>query len=193
MPWSALRAAVRRALFPKQTAVSGYWLRRRFPNVKFGRDVLIFWPDAFDPGFGLMIHDRAIVRCGRGGHTPRTGYFRCRRACEIGTYNVIWADGGVEFGDDVHLGAHVTILSHTADQFAATETSPDAQPSIHFAPVVIEDHVIVGSGVVITPGVRIGHHSLIAAGAVVTSDLPPYSFAGGAPARVIRSSAPQPT
>jgi acetyltransferase-like isoleucine patch superfamily enzyme len=139
-----------------------------------------------------MIHDRAIVRCGRGGRAPRIGYFRCRRACEIGTYNVIWADGGVEFGDNVHLGAHVTILSHTADQIAANETKPDAELHIHFAPVVIEDHVIVGSNVVITPGVRIGHHCLIAAGAVVTSDLPPYSFAGGAPARVIRSNGPQP-
>jgi acetyltransferase-like isoleucine patch superfamily enzyme len=127
-----------------------------------------------------MIHDRAIVRCGRGGRAPRLGYCRCRRACEIGTYNVIWADGGVEFGDNVHLGAHVTILSHTADQIAANETKPDAELHIHFAPVVI------------TPGVRIGHHCLIAAGAVVTSDLPPYSFAGGAPARVIRSNGPQP-
>jgi acetyltransferase-like isoleucine patch superfamily enzyme len=190
MPWSAFRAAVRKTFFPKRTAVSGFWLRRRFPNVRFGHDVLIFWPDAFEPGSELMIHDRAIVRCGRGGSAPRTGYFRCRRNCEIGTYNVIWADGGVEFGDNVHLGAHVTILSHTANQIAPDETNPDAKLNIHFAPVVIENHVVVGSSVVIAPGVRIGHHSLIAAGAIVTHDLPPYCFAGGVPARVIRSSAP---
>ena len=140
-----------------------------------------------------MIHDRAIVRCGRGGAAPRLGYFRCRRNCEIGTYNVIWADGGVEFGDSVHLGAHVTILSHTAGQVEPSETRPDAELNIHFAPVVIENHVVVGSSVVIAPGVRIGHHSLIAAGAIVTHDVPPYSFAGGVPAHVIRSSAPVPT
>lgn len=140
-----------------------------------------------------MIHERAILRCGRGGRAPRIGYFRCGSACEIGTYNVIWADGGVEFGDNVHLGAHVTILSHTADQIASHETKPDAELTIQFAPVVIEDHVIVGSNVVIAPGVRIGHHSLIGAGSVVTDDVPAYAFAGGAPARVIRSNASQPT
>lgn len=190
MPWSDFRAAVLRALRPKQTAVSGYWLRRCFPDVRFGHDVLIFWPNAFEPGPGLMIHDRAIVRCGRGGSTPRVGYFRCGRACEIGIYNVIWADGGVEFGDSVHLGVHVTILSHTSEQIAAGETRTDAQLHFRFAPVVIESHVVIGSGVVVTPGVRIGHHSLIAAGAVVTGDVPPYSFAGGVPARIIRSNAP---
>jgi len=140
-----------------------------------------------------MIHDRAIIRCGRGGSAPRTGYFRCGRGCEIGTYNVIWADGGVEFGDNVHLGVHVTILSHTANQIAPEETDPDSELTIRFAPVLIEDHVVIGSGVVIAPGICIGHHSLIAAGAVVSTDLPPFSFAGGVPARVIKSNAPQPS
>src|SRR5471032_3099762 len=75
MPWTAFRSVVRRAFLPKQSAISGVWLHRRFPNVKFGRDVLVFWPGAFEPGFGLMIHDRAIVRCGRGGPASRVGYF----------------------------------------------------------------------------------------------------------------------
>lgn len=51
-------------------------------------------------------------------------------------------------------------------------------------PVYIEDDCWIGGNVVILPGVRIGKGSTIAAGAVVTKDIPPYSVAMGAPAKV---------
>jgi acetyltransferase-like isoleucine patch superfamily enzyme len=54
-------------------------------------------------------------------------------------------------------------------------------------PVVIEDHVWVGSRVLILPGVRIGHHAVIGGGSVVTSDIPPHCVAAGNPARIVRS------
>lgn len=51
-------------------------------------------------------------------------------------------------------------------------------------PVYIEDDCWIGGNVVILPGVRIGNGSTIAAGSVVTKDIPPYSVAMGAPCRV---------
>jgi hypothetical protein len=51
-------------------------------------------------------------------------------------------------------------------------------------PVVIEDHVWIGSRVCILPGVRIGHHSAVGAGSVVTKDIPAHCLAAGNPARV---------
>ena len=56
-------------------------------------------------------------------------------------------------------------------------------------PIVIEDNVWLGGGVIVCPGVRIGQGSVVGAGAVVTKDLPAYSLAVGTPARVIRSLA----
>ena len=56
-----------------------------------------------------------------------------------------------------------------------------------FDPVIIEDHVIICSGTSIIPGVRIGHHSMIGAGAVVIDDIPPYSLAVGVPATVVKT------
>lgn len=55
-------------------------------------------------------------------------------------------------------------------------------------PVVVEDRVMVGAGAVILEGVRVGADSVVAAGAVVTCDVPPGVVAAGMPARVIKSA-----
>lgn len=54
------------------------------------------------------------------------------------------------------------------------------------APIVIEDHVWIGLNVTVLKGVRIGSGTVVAAGAVVTSDVPPNSLVGGVPAKVIK-------
>ncbi len=52
--------------------------------------------------------------------------------------------------------------------------------------ITVEDDCWIGANVVITAGVKIGKHSVVAAGAVVTKSIPPYSVAVGNPARVIK-------
>ena len=54
------------------------------------------------------------------------------------------------------------------------------------APIVIEDTVWIGANVTVTSGVTIGKGSIVAAGAVVTKDMPEYSIVGGVSAKVIR-------
>ncbi|MDN0069807.1 acyltransferase [Collinsella ihumii] len=56
------------------------------------------------------------------------------------------------------------------------------------APVEICDHVWIGTGVTVLPGVRIGEGAVVAAGAVVTRDVPPACLVVGVPARVIREN-----
>ena len=53
-------------------------------------------------------------------------------------------------------------------------------------PVVVEDDVWIGAGVIVLKGVTIGSGSIVAAGAVVTKSIPPFSIAAGVPAKVIR-------
>ena len=52
--------------------------------------------------------------------------------------------------------------------------------------IVVEDDVWIGSRVTILPGVKIGKGSVIAAGAIVTKDVLPYSIMGGIPAKIIK-------
>ena len=100
----------------------------------------------------------------------------------IGLHNTII--GPVEIGSHVNLaqGITVTALNHN---FSDTNKRIDEQ-GVSTNPVTIEDDVWVGANAVILPGVTIGEHCVIAAGAVVTKDVPPHSLVAGVPAKVIK-------
>jgi acetyltransferase-like isoleucine patch superfamily enzyme len=85
----------------------------------------------------------------------------------------------ITLGDNVDLGPKVIIVTH--DSSGKCISSQDITWT---KAVVIENNVYIGAGAIILPGVRIGHHSIIGAGSVVTRDVPPESVAYGSPARV---------
>lgn len=92
--------------------------------------------------------------------------------------------GPVCIGHHVNLaqGITVTALNHN---FADTNRRIDEQ-GISTKPVVIGDDVWIGANAVILPGVTIGRHVVVAAGAVVTKDVPDYCVVAGVPAKVIK-------
>ena len=92
--------------------------------------------------------------------------------------------GPVCIGDHVNLaqGITVTALNHN---FADSSRKIDEQ-GISTKPVVIGDDVWIGANAVILPGVTIGRHVVVAAGAVVTKDVPDYSLVAGVPAKEIK-------
>lgn len=100
----------------------------------------------------------------------------------IGLHNTII--GPVDIGSHVNLaqGITVTALNHN---FNDTDKRIDEQ-GVSTTPVTIEDDVWVGANAVILPGVTIGNHCVVAAGAVVTKDVPPHSLVAGVPAKVIK-------
>ena len=57
--------------------------------------------------------------------------------------------------------------------------------SVEFNPIIIYDNVFLGGNVTLCPGVKVGPNAIVAAGAVVTKDVPPGTIVGGVPARVI--------
>lgn len=135
--------------------------------------------------------------------TPPYRRFRLGKRSVIESYCCINnAVGDITIGDYTRVGIHCTIIgpvcmgSHvnlaqgitvTAlnHNFEDTQLRIDEQ-GITTKPVVIGDDVWIGANAVILPGVTIGHHTVIAAGAVVTKDVPPYTLAGGVPAKVIK-------
>ena len=100
----------------------------------------------------------------------------------IGLHNTII--GPVIIGSHVNLaqGITITALNHN---FNDSEKRIDQQ-GISTKEVVLEDDIWVGANAVILPGVTIGKHAVVAAGAIVTKDVPPHSLVAGVPAKVIR-------
>ncbi|WJE17719.1 sugar O-acetyltransferase [Halobacillus sp. ACCC02827] len=88
--------------------------------------------------------------------------------------------GGITIGDGVLVGHNVVLatLNHDKD--------PAKRSTLHPAPVHIENDVWIGANATILPGVTIGEGSIIAAGSVVTKDVPPGVMVGGVPANYIK-------
>ena len=88
--------------------------------------------------------------------------------------------GGIFIGDGVLIGHNVVLatLNHEEDQERRQHTYP--------APIVIGRNVWIGANATVTPGVTIGDNAIVAAGAVVTKDVPPDMVVVGVPAKVIR-------
>lgn len=100
----------------------------------------------------------------------------------VGLHNTII--GPVKIGNHVNLaqGITVTALNHN---FGDTSKRIDEQ-GVSTNNVIIEDDVWIGANAVILPGVKIGTHCVVAAGAVITKDVPPHSLVAGVPAKIIK-------
>lgn len=100
----------------------------------------------------------------------------------IGLHNTII--GPVTIGSHVNLaqGITVTALNHI---FEDSDKRIDEQ-GVSTTPVTIGDDIWIGANAVVLPGVTIGAHSVVAAGAVVTKDIPPHSLVAGVPAKIIK-------
>jgi len=90
--------------------------------------------------------------------------------------------GGLDIADDVMIGPNVSIIT------SGHPLEPSERRDFVVAsPIVIEKNVWIAAGATIIGGVTVGENSVVAAGSVVTRDVPPNTLVGGNPARVIRS------
>ncbi|MEI6087976.1 MAG: acyltransferase [Bacteroidota bacterium] len=92
--------------------------------------------------------------------------------------------GPITIGNNVIFAQN--IVASALNHEYRDPNSPISQQPIITGPIIIEDDCWIAANAVITAGVRIGKHSVIAAGAVVTKDIPPYTVAAGNPAKVLK-------
>ena len=88
------------------------------------------------------------------------------------------ARGGLEIGDNCSISYNVQLLTGGHDPHSPVFEG-------RHLPIRIGDYVWIGAGAVILQNVRVGKGAVVAAGAVVSRDVPPYAIVGGVPARVI--------
>ena len=88
--------------------------------------------------------------------------------------------GGITIGDGTLIGHQVVLATLNHDE------DPQRRQQLHGAPIVIGKNVWIGAHATVLSGVTIGDGAIVAAGAVVTRDVPENTVVGGVPARVIR-------
>lgn len=86
--------------------------------------------------------------------------------------------------DDVSLAGRNILVAHSDPTFPIRN---EKLVETKIAPIKIEQGAWVTAGAIILPGVTIGKNSIVAAGAVVTKDVPPYTLVGGVPAKIIKN------
>jgi acetyltransferase-like isoleucine patch superfamily enzyme len=104
--------------------------------------------------------------------------------CLIGRGSGIVGHLEIVIGDDVWTGHHVYITDQNHDY--RDRTRPISQQTQPERPVHIGDGSWIGHGSVVLPGARIGRHVVIGANSVVTGEIPDFTVAVGAPARVVK-------
>lgn len=125
-----------------------------------GNDVVIRPPLYVDYGWNLRVGARSFVN-----------------------YGLVALDvAPITIGEDVRIGPNVQLLAptHPLDASARRDGWEGGKP------IVIDDNAWIGGGAIVLPGVTIGTHSVVGAGAVVTRDVPPNVLVAGNPARVLR-------
>jgi len=103
----------------------------------------------------------------------------------IGPYCYIGCSGHISIGNNVMISPRVSIYAEN-HVFDNTDT-PIKSQGVKKENVVIEDDCWIASNSILLAGVTIGKGSVVAAGSVVTQDVPPYSVVAGVPARVIKN------
>jgi len=177
----------------------------------FGARVLVSEPmlKAYAKEYGKGVHSGTFVHFIRGNGDLVLGddvtldgqciiifaaRFAERPTLTIGDGSGVGHECRFTVGKSITVGKHCRIASrvvifdsngHPADPEARLAGAPPAEDEVR--PVVIEDNVWIGMGAMIFPGVTVGEGSVVSAGAVVLSDVPPYTVVAGNPARAVRS------
>ena len=116
--------------------------------------------------------------------------------CYIGAGSRLWSGAGISVGNRVLISHNVNIFDNRThpispvarhQHFKAIVVSGHPKKiDLGGIPVVIEDDAWIAAGAMVLRGIRVGEGAIVAAGAIVTHDVPPFSIVAGNPARLVR-------
>ena len=163
-------------------ACTFYWPHIKYcKSVKFGRGVILKPLHSF-PGL-LELSFSAGNHVGAYSVFQGSGKIVIGERSFIGEFVVMGCNEKICIGKNVMIAPSVTIRD-TDHKFSDVDR-PMIDQGIESTPVIIEDDVWIGHGASVLRGVKIGTGAIVAAGAVVTKDVRPFSIVGGVPAREI--------
>jgi len=162
-----------------------YWIKNSLESC--GHKCFIFWsasfvcPSRIKIGNNVVLRERAWLTAVKDKGS--VGYISLGSECHVGKDVIISSAYKVTIGKGVTFGGRSMVMDNN-HRFDDPYVSVMDQ-GLSGSSVVIEDYVWVGGHAIVLPGVRIGQGAIVAAGAIVTKDVPAYSIVGGVPAKVI--------
>ena len=134
--------------------------------------------------FRRFIYRLSGIKIGKGSVIHMYARFYNPKNIEIGEDTIIGEFAVLDGRAKLKIGNHVDIASEVMIYNAEHDiNNPNFTPT--FGKVIIEDYVFIGPRAIILPGIKIGKGAVVAAGAVVTKDVPPFAIVGGVPAKII--------
>lgn len=161
-------------------------ITNRFYNYLLDIELLIVRVTGFIPIFFIrkLIYQAAGVKIGRKTHIHMGTQFFYPAGVSIGNGTIIGQNAFLDGREKLKIGDHVDIASDVLIYNSEHDVhSADFAPVS--APVYIEDYAFIGPRAIILPGVTLKKGAVVAAGAVVTSDVEQYQIVGGVPAKMI--------
>jgi len=150
-------------------------------------------PNGIEIGENTFVMHHAELHVYNFRNLPHAG-IKIGKNCLISEFNVLRGQGGITIGDNVYTAPRVQIAA--INHVYTDPNVPIIKQGITAQGIVIEDDAWIGAGAIILDSVRVGQGAVVAAGAVVTQDVPAHTIVGGVPAKVLKTidgSAERPT
>lgn len=147
-------------------------------SVRLGANVKIFHPDQVNL-YGCVVGDDTKI----GSFVEIQKGASIGARCKISSHTFICE--GVLIEDEVFVGHGVMFTNDRFPRAANADGSLQTEADWALEPTLVKRGASIGTHATITPGVTVGQGSLVAAGAVVTRDVPDYAIVAGVPARVV--------
>lgn len=124
------------------------------------------------------------LKVGKGSFIMKCTYFMSPWLVTVGKHSHINRGCTIDARAGINIGDNVSI-SHGVKLFTGSHDAQSPHFNAVFAPITIDDYAWLGIGCIVLKGVHIGKGAVVAAGAVVTKDVPEYTIVGGIPAKTI--------
>lgn len=128
----------------------------------------------------LLKESTKVFGIGRGVDFGNGSCLVMKDHANLGRWSSIYGNGTVTIGRHVMMGDRCTIITQNHKYLE------EGYDGYVIEDVLVDDYAWIGHNVILLPGVHIGRHAIIGAGAVVTKDVPDYAIAAGNPAKVIK-------